>query len=209
MTTEEKPYIECNELWPNDAEFFHSGRGNAELLSSVPRLLPGVLLHAFAPQQEAPDHACRVLARSSPAGSFSRPGQRQPKTRRKASLKMHTKAPTTDSEIYTAQQLAELLGCDKETAEARIQQGDLPGVKFGKGWIVPRQAFIERVNEMAKEEAATRRAQLMKCQAEAVKRGESLISSPLLPSSFPIGSRNKRRKPPVLPKLSELELKVN
>lgn len=33
MTTEEKPCIECNELWPNDAEFFHRGRGNAELLS--------------------------------------------------------------------------------------------------------------------------------------------------------------------------------
>lgn len=33
MTTEEKACIECNELWPNDAEFFHSGRGNAELLS--------------------------------------------------------------------------------------------------------------------------------------------------------------------------------
>lgn len=32
MTTEEKACIECNELWPNDAEFFHRGRGNAELL---------------------------------------------------------------------------------------------------------------------------------------------------------------------------------
>ncbi len=33
MNTEEKACIECNELWPNDAEFFHRGRGNAELLS--------------------------------------------------------------------------------------------------------------------------------------------------------------------------------
>lgn len=33
MTTEEKACIECNELWPSDAEFFHRGRGNAELLS--------------------------------------------------------------------------------------------------------------------------------------------------------------------------------
>ncbi|MEG0201965.1 MAG: hypothetical protein RSG22_15475 [Comamonas sp.] len=32
MTTEEKACIECNELWPNDAEFFHSGRGNTGLL---------------------------------------------------------------------------------------------------------------------------------------------------------------------------------
>lgn len=114
---------------------------------------------------------------------------------------MQTQAPTTDSEIYTAQQLAELLGCDKETAEARIRQGDLPGVKFGKGWIVPRQAFIERVNEMAREEAATRRAQLLKEQAAATQRGLETALSPLLPSSVPKSSRGKRRTPPILPTL--------
>lgn len=117
-------------------------------------------------------------------------------------MNMQTQAPTTDSEIYTAQQLAELLGCDKETAEARIRQGDLPGVKFGKGWIVPRQAFIERVNEMAKEEAATRRAQLSNMQAEAKKRGIAVASpSPLLPNSSIKTTRLRRRKPPVLPAL--------
>lgn len=117
-------------------------------------------------------------------------------------MNMQTQAPTTDSEIYTAQQLAELLGCDKETAEARIRQGDLPGVKFGKGWIVPRQAFIERVNEMAKEEAATRRAQQLSEQAEAVRRGKAMITtSSLLPNSKPKLMGNKRRKPPELPSL--------
>lgn len=115
---------------------------------------------------------------------------------------MQTQAPTTDSEIYTAQQLAELLGCDKETAEARIRQGDLPGVKFGKGWIVPRQAFIERVNEMAKEEAATRRAQILSEQSAAVQRGKAASTpSPLLPNCAPKSSRSKRRTPPELPRL--------
>ena len=115
---------------------------------------------------------------------------------------MQTQASTTDSEIYTAQQLAELLGCDKETAEARIRQGDLPGVKFGKGWIVPRQAFIERVNEMAKEEAAARRAQLLNEQTAAAKRGQAMTTpSPLLPNSAPSFSTGKRRAPPKLPRL--------
>lgn len=115
---------------------------------------------------------------------------------------MQTLGPTTDSEIYTAQQLAELLGCDKETAEARIRQGDLPGVKFGKGWIVPRQAFIERVNEMAKEEAAARRTQLQSDQATAARRGKALFTqSPLLPRSTPRLSSRKRRVPPELPAL--------
>lgn len=115
---------------------------------------------------------------------------------------MQTQATTTDSEIYTAQQLAELLGCDKETAEARIRQGDLPGVKFGKGWIVPRQAFIERVNEMAKEEAAMRRTKLLQEQTTAVKRGQAAAApSPLLPTSTSQPSRSKRRTPPTLPSL--------
>ena len=113
---------------------------------------------------------------------------------------MQTQAPTTDSEIYTAQQLAELLGCDKETAEARIRQGDLPGVKFGKGWIVPRQAFIERVNEMAKAEAAARRAQIQEEQIAAVTRGQTAVMpSPLLPNCAPQHMRGKRRTPPPLP----------
>lgn len=115
---------------------------------------------------------------------------------------MQTQAMTTDSEIYTAQQLAELLGCDKETAEARIREGDLPGVKFGKGWVVLRQAFIERVNEMAKEEAATRRARLQDEQAAAALRGKAIaIPSPLLPRSAPETNRRSRRVPPTLPTL--------
>ena len=32
MSTEEKACIECNELWPNDAEFFQSGRAGTDLL---------------------------------------------------------------------------------------------------------------------------------------------------------------------------------
>lgn len=115
---------------------------------------------------------------------------------------MQTNAPTTDSEIYTAQQLADLLGCDKETAEARIREGDLPGVKFGKGWVVPRQAFIERVNEMAREEAAKRRAKLLGEQTAAVERGQAAAApSPLLPTSTPRPTREKRRTPPALPRL--------
>ena len=33
MITEEKACIECNELWPNDAEFFQCGRVGTGLLS--------------------------------------------------------------------------------------------------------------------------------------------------------------------------------
>ena len=33
MTSVEKPCIKCNELWPDDKEFFFAGRGNSALLS--------------------------------------------------------------------------------------------------------------------------------------------------------------------------------
>lgn len=33
MTSTEKPCIKCNELWPDDKEFFFAGRGSTALLS--------------------------------------------------------------------------------------------------------------------------------------------------------------------------------
>ena len=110
---------------------------------------------------------------------------------------------TTDTEICTAQGLATLLGCDKETAEERIRSGDLPGTKFGKGWIIPRQALMERLNEKAREEAAARRAKLQGDQTDAAARGAAAATkteapSPMLPSSEPRRMRGQRRKPPDL-----------
>ena len=115
-----------------------------------------------------------------------------------------TPAPVIDSEFYTAQQLAELLDCDKETAQELIRAGDLPGIKFGKGWIIPRQALIERVNEMAKAEAAKRRAARTSSQAAAIELGKkavkaaAAVASPTLPSSESKPKRGQRRAPPDL-----------
>jgi excisionase family DNA binding protein len=54
-----------------------------------------------------------------------------------------------EEEILTVDDLARLFGCDKETAAARLTSGDMPGVKVGRGWIIPRQAFFARLNEKA------------------------------------------------------------
>jgi excisionase family DNA binding protein len=59
--------------------------------------------------------------------------------------------------IYTTEGAAKLLQCSVKTIEERLRTGDLPGEKFGDSWVLPGQALIERVNEMAKAKAAERR----------------------------------------------------
>lgn len=59
--------------------------------------------------------------------------------------------------IYNVTQVAELLGCTEEIVAERLNQGDLPGVKFGRSWIIPADALRERLNQKAMEEARDRR----------------------------------------------------
>lgn len=59
--------------------------------------------------------------------------------------------------VLTQDDVAALLDCDVETVQRRALAGDLPGVKFGRGWIFPQEALIERLNTMAREESAKRR----------------------------------------------------
>lgn len=115
-----------------------------------------------------------------------------------------------DAEILTVEDLAELFGCDSETVAARLISGDLPGVKVGRGWIVPRQALFERLNEKAHQEASARRSELESRRSEAMERGAHPLSvkrrfpseatTVLDTSSKPRTSR-KRREPPPLPAL--------
>jgi hypothetical protein len=59
--------------------------------------------------------------------------------------------------IYDTEGAAKLLHCSISTIEERLRTGDLPGEKFGDGWILPGQALIERVNEIAKAKAEEKR----------------------------------------------------
>ncbi len=59
--------------------------------------------------------------------------------------------------IYNVAQVAYLLGCTEEIVVERINAGDLPGAKFGRGWVIPADALRVRLNEIALEHARTRR----------------------------------------------------
>lgn len=59
--------------------------------------------------------------------------------------------------IYTVTQVAEMLGCTEEVVAERLNQGDLPGVKYGRSWVIPADALRDRLNEKALAEAKERR----------------------------------------------------
>lgn len=55
----------------------------------------------------------------------------------------------TSPQILTPAQAAEMLMCSPRTVEDKLRSGDLPGVKFGESWIIPAQALMERVTQLA------------------------------------------------------------
>jgi excisionase family DNA binding protein len=59
--------------------------------------------------------------------------------------------------IYNVAQVADLLGCTEEIVVERINAGELPGAKFGRGWVIPADALRVRLNEIALEHAKNRR----------------------------------------------------
>ena len=53
------------------------------------------------------------------------------------------------SDILTKQQVASLLECEPETVEEKARAGVLPGIKFGRSWVFPREALLTALNKMA------------------------------------------------------------
>ncbi|WP_221227818.1 helix-turn-helix domain-containing protein [Rhodocyclus tenuis] len=95
----------------------------------------------------------------------------------------------TTPEILDVRQVAEILRCDADTAAKRLNNGDLPGLKFSHSWIIPASVFYERLAEMAKEEAAKRR-QITLEEAEARRR---LSTATTLPPPVAADVAPKRR----------------
>lgn len=60
-------------------------------------------------------------------------------------------------DVLDASDVATVLRCAVTTVEERARTGDLPGLKFGDGWIFPAAALATRLNELALEQAAQRR----------------------------------------------------
>ncbi len=59
---------------------------------------------------------------------------------------------------YNIVEASTLLDCTPTTLVERIEAGDMPGTKFGRSWVIPVDAFWQRLNELAIEESGKRRA---------------------------------------------------
>ncbi len=88
---------------------------------------------------------------------------------------------------YSVEEASGLLGCSDEKTVEGIVSGDIPAVRFGRGWIIPASALAQRLHEKALEEAAKRRA-----QREAKGSAAKVIEK---------AGRREARKPPALPSL--------
>ncbi len=88
--------------------------------------------------------------------------------------------------IMMAEDVAKLLKCDETTVEDKARNGELPAVKFGRGWIFPSHALISAVNAIALEQSAAR------------KNGKSKPVAVLMTAI----SQAKKKAPPNLPPLS-------
>lgn len=61
-------------------------------------------------------------------------------------------------EILSVAQAATIMDCTEKHVEDNLRSGYWAGIKGGKGWVIPRRAFFDRLNELAVEESAKRRA---------------------------------------------------
>ena len=61
-------------------------------------------------------------------------------------------------ELYTAEQVAALMGCSVKTVEAMAPDGDLPGIKPGGSWILPSGALASQIDALALEQSRARKA---------------------------------------------------
>lgn len=62
------------------------------------------------------------------------------------------------NDILTEKEVAELLDCEPATVQEKARNADLPGLKFGRAWVFPRSALMERLHAQALARQADRPA---------------------------------------------------
>lgn len=58
-----------------------------------------------------------------------------------------------DALTIEPEEAAKILKCTPQKLAEELCSGNLPGAKFGRKWIIPREAFYQRLNEIALERA--------------------------------------------------------
>ena len=93
-----------------------------------------------------------------------------------------TKNPTM-TDILNADQVAELLECERLHVQELARAGKLPGLKLGRGWVFPREALLKRLNEMALQPPPRRPAPVATAVTPITPRGRGRPRTlPVLPA---------------------------
>ena len=87
-------------------------------------------------------------------------------------------------ETINAEQCAELLHCTEQRIEELTRGGELPGMKFGRGWIYVKADLLAYIADRARKEAEERRQDLN------ARKGVPRLDIPIRP---------RRQTPPPLP----------
>jgi hypothetical protein len=82
-----------------------------------------------------------------------------------------------------------MLKCEWLTLRGMLRDGRFPGLKISKEWVIPRRAFIQRMNELALEEAAARRDRFATANVTAAH------PAPTQPSAPPPGAAQRNLHP--------------
>lgn len=83
------------------------------------------------------------------------------------------------NDILSPAEAAALLCCEPETVNEKLNRGELPGVRFGRGWAIPRTALLETINELARKNIAVRMAPTPIASLPVSLRGKRRIEPPL------------------------------
>lgn len=92
-----------------------------------------------------------------------------------------TSTPILEWPTIGSEECAQLLRCTPEQVEELARAGEIPGLKFGRGWMFVRDDLLAYLAEKARAEAEHRRA----------KRQPGVLTMPK--------AKPRRRVPPPLP----------
>ena len=93
------------------------------------------------------------------------------------------------NDLLTPDDVAQALDCTPQTVSAKLAARELPGVKIGRSWRIPRAALIEHLNEQARGNVRSKGA-----LAASVSPAPAAVCIPPAPKG--------RREPPALVSLS-------
>ena len=101
-------------------------------------------------------------------------------------------------QVLSLHAVAKLLRCAETTVEECARRGELPGLKFGQGWVFPTGALTLRLNELAQEQAAERRKMVRPLAVLMVPNtaGRKTRLPPQLPSLDAVAPRVRQRAEP-------------